>query len=93
MVAQQPIERIRAGSVSCGIWSNPVTVDGKQRTILKASISRRYRDSNNEWRSSQSLSRNEIPLAIYCLQTAFEWMISKTRDDDELSGTGEHPGE
>lgn len=59
-----------------------MTVRGEQKTIVKASVSRRYRDRNDEWQSSQSFSRNEIPLAIYCLQKAFESMIEDPGDHD-----------
>ena len=82
MAAQQPIERFRAGQVSCALWRNEVTVRGEQKTIVKASVSRRYRDRNDEWQSSQSFSRNEIPLAIYCLQKAFESMIENAGESD-----------
>lgn len=64
------------------MWRNEVTVRGEQKTIVKASVSRRYRDRNDEWQSSQSFSRNEIPLAIYCLQKAFESMIENPGDPD-----------
>jgi len=42
-----------------------------------------YKDSNESWKSSGSFSRNEIPLAIYCLEKAFEKMI--TTQEDEAS--------
>ena len=45
--------------------------------LAKASISRRYKDRYGNWKTSQSFSRNEIPLAIYVLQKAFEAMIEK----------------
>ena len=42
-----------------------------------------YRDDNDgEWKSSGSFSRNEIPLAIYCLQKAFEHMIEKQQEEN-----------
>ena len=34
---------------------------------------------------SQSFSRNEIPLAIYVLQKAFEAMIEKRPEQDEVT--------
>ena len=55
---------------------------GEKKTILKATLDRRYRDKNGDWKSSQSFSRNEIPLAIFCLQKAFEEMLKTTEDSD-----------
>jgi len=84
MANQQPIERIRAGSVSCALWENEISVNGQQKTIVKASLDRRYQDRMGNWQSSQSYSRNEIPLAIYCLRKAFESMIEKAKESDAI---------
>ena len=83
MATQQPIERFRAGQISCALWENEIAVNGRQKTIVKASVTRRYQDRNGDWKSSQSFSRNEIPLAIYCLQKAFSSMIERPKDPDE----------
>jgi hypothetical protein len=77
-----PVKKIRAGSVSCALWNNEATVNGRKVAMLKATIDRRYKDSSGTWKSSNSFSRNEIPLAIYCLGKAFQAMIEE-RDDDE----------
>ena len=53
--------------MSCALWESEIVVNGATETMLKASVSRRYRDKAGNWKSSQSFSRNEIPLAIYCL--------------------------
>lgn len=73
----QPIAKFRAGSVSAAIFENDIQVNGTKKTILKASIQRRYKDSDGNWKSSTSFSRNEIPLAIYCLEQAFEKIIGE----------------
>lgn len=77
MATQGPVEKFRAGQVSSAVWENDVSVNGQQKTMLKASISKRYRDRDGEWKTSQSFSRDEIPLAIYCLQKAFEAILEK----------------
>ena len=80
----QPIKKFRAGSVSCAIWENEANVNGRKVTMLKATVGRRYKDSKDDkWKSSNSFSRNEIPLAVYCLQKAFETMIEERSTDDE----------
>ena len=87
MAAQKPIAKFRAGGlISCALWENDIQVNGSTKTILKASIQRRYKDSDGNWKSSTSFSRNEIPLAIYCLQQAFEAMIGE--QNLETGGNG-----
>ncbi len=41
-MAAQPIARFRAGQISCAIWENEIQVNGTTKTVLKASVSRRY---------------------------------------------------
>ena len=82
MTGQQlPVEKFKAGQVSAAIWQNKVLVKGVEVTILKASVHRNYKDRNGQWQSSASFGRNEIPLAIYCLQKAFEKIIEKQNEE------------
>src|SRR6056297_1037716 len=72
MTGQKPVAKFKAGQVSAAIWENDIkTKEGKQTTMLKATVQRRYKDSSGEWKSSDSFSRNEIPLAIFCLKRCF----------------------
>jgi hypothetical protein len=76
MTGQAPIAKFRAGQVSSALWENDIQVRGQTIKILKATVQRRYKDKDSgEWKSSTSFSRNEIPLAIYCLQKAFERIV------------------
>ena len=52
--------------------------------LAKASVERRFKDSNGTWKSSGSFSRNEIPLAIFCLARAFDKIISEEQDSDSV---------
>ena len=56
--------------------------------LAKASVERRYKDKDGKWQSSGSFSRNEIPLAIYCLQKAFDTIIEEQSIQPEMK-----PGE
>ena len=78
-----PMKKWNAGQVSCALWNNEIKVDGRSASMLKASIERRYKDKDDNWKSSTSFSRNEIPLAIYCLQQAFATMIEKPENDEQ----------
>ena len=86
MAGQKPIAKFRAGSVSCALFENDIPVNGTTKTILKASIQRRYKDKNGDWQSSTSFSRNEVPLAIYCLEKAFEVMVSEQASNGDSNG-------
>ena len=78
----KPIAKFRAGQVSCALWENSIQVNGSAKTVLKASVERRYMDKDGSWKSTTSFSRNEIPLAVYCLEKAFEAIISEEKGDN-----------
>jgi hypothetical protein len=77
MAQAKPVQKFRAGSVSCAIWENDATVGGRTIKMLKASVERRYRDASGTWKSSTSFARTEIQDAIYCLQQAYEAITEK----------------
>ncbi len=82
---QMPVAKFKAGQVSSAVWENTIQVKGQAITILKATVQRRYKDREGTWQSSGSFARNEIPLAIHCLQQAFEKIIET---QSEKSGNG-----
>ena len=86
MSQQTPIAKFRAGQVSAALWENEIQTGGRTATILKATIQRRYRDTDGNWKSSTSFSRNEIPLAIHCLQKAFEKIVELQNDSSTNGG-------
>ena len=83
MVGQQqmPVAKFKAGQVASAVWENTIQVKGAAVTVLKATVQRRYKDRDGIWKSSGSFSRNEIPMAIYCLQKAFEKIIEMQQED------------
>jgi hypothetical protein len=63
--------------MAIALWPNEAKIDGRTVKMLKASVERRYKDASGSWQSSTSFSRNEIPLAIYCLTQAFGQIVSE----------------
>ena len=89
MVGQIPLAKFKAGQVSSALWENEVQMPRGTVKILKATIQRRYKDKSGTWKSSTSFSRNEIPLAIHCLQKAFEKIIEKQNEEAGSSNNAE----
>jgi len=86
MPGQKPVAKFTAGQISAAIWENEISVNGGKTTVLKATVQRRYKDNQGNWKSSGSFSRNETPLAIYCPQKSFEKMIE---GQNEGEGNGD----
>ena len=92
MVGKKPTAKFKAGQVSAALWENEITTKkGVEVTVLKATVQHRYKDKSGTWQSSTSFSRNEIPLAIYCLQQAFEKILEMQLDSANGDGVVEEP--
>ena len=74
-MTNQPVTKIRAGSITAAIWENEIRTNGQTRRVLKATVERRYRDAEGTWKSTDSFARNDIPLAIHCLYQAFQSIL------------------
>ena len=83
---QMPVARWKAGQVSAALWENEVHTSRGPVKMLKVTVQRRYKNSEGQWLNSSSFGRNEIPLAIYCLERAFEKIIEQ--QNEEAVGTG-----
>ena len=53
------------------------------KTLLKATVERRYKDSSGQWKSSNSFGRNELPLVQWRLDQAFSAMIQEKSTGDQ----------
>jgi len=89
MVGQTPLAKFKAGQVSSAIWENEVQMPRGTVKMLKATVQRRYKDKGGTWQSSTSFGRNEIPLAIHCLQKAFEKIIQTQNEEAGSSNNTE----
>ena len=80
-----PVRKFRAGTISCAIWENEARVNDTTVALLRATVERRYKDRDGNWKSSNSFGRNEIPLVQYVLGKAFEVMVENNAREEEVS--------
>ena len=73
----KPKEVIRVGAVNVSIFENTVMKDDKIITIPKVVFQVRYKDKEGQWKSTSSLSVNDIPKAINALQRAYQILTEK----------------
>ncbi|HML74408.1 MAG TPA: hypothetical protein PKB02_07905 [Anaerohalosphaeraceae bacterium] len=77
MTGSKPIKRISAGQITAALWENEVNINGQPTTVLKVSVQKAYKDRTGTWKTSNSFSRNDIPLVQFTLQKAFETMLGE----------------
>ncbi|MCB9842520.1 MAG: hypothetical protein H6812_04610 [Phycisphaeraceae bacterium] len=54
--AQQPVAKVKIGLITAAIWANQT----EKGTLYNATIDRRYRDGNGDWKSSGSYGRDDL---------------------------------
>jgi hypothetical protein len=75
----RPEKIIMVGPCRVSVFRNKTRLkDGKEVDIPKVVLEVRYKDKQGRWKGTHSLSLHEIPKAIVALETAFEWLTTKT---------------
>ena len=74
----RPEKQISTGAIQASIWNN-VKGNVSFKTI---SLTRRYKDQNGKWQSSNNLRVTDIPKAQLVLSKAYEYLVLR-------EGTGE----
>ncbi|MCC7495882.1 MAG: hypothetical protein IT204_26250 [Fimbriimonadaceae bacterium] len=72
-MSTKPEHEIRIGSIKAAIWANE-TVNGKRHNVT---LSRIYK-AGEEWKSTDSLGRDDLLTARTVLDLAHSWMIAQT---------------
>ncbi len=85
MTTQQPAANFRAGTITAAVWENDIEINGNQIKALRTSVERRFRTKEGQWKSSSTFSRNDIPLAIHCLQKAFDFMVERNSNKEVIT--------
>ena len=82
MANQKPEKRFQRGGWSISIFTNEARKNCETIKIRKAVFQKRYKDSNGEWQTTQSLDTNDIPKAKLRLDEAYEYLTNKQSDGD-----------
>ena len=69
----RPVHEIRIGSVKAALWRNETAVGPR----YNATLSRIYKDGD-EWKSSDSLGRDDLLTAAKVLDLAHSWMLEQS---------------
>ena len=72
----QPEHVIRFGAISASVFVNEMETEGGKKTVRNVRLQRRYRSGEGEWKSSNSFTLTDLPVAIVVLQRALEYVAS-----------------
>ena len=71
----KPERVFKAGAVRAAIFRNEISKQGRTILLPKVVLEVRYRDQAGEWKSTNSLSLNDVPKAIMALQNAYAYLL------------------
>lgn len=72
----QPVHRIRVARVEGAIWQN----QSENGTWYNVTLSRSYKDANDEWKSADSFSGDDLLLVAKVADQAHSWIIQKQQE-------------
>ena len=77
---QRPAHEVRLGRIKAAIWANE-TEQGMRHNVT---ITRIYKDGD-EWKTSHSFGRDELPLVQKVADMAHSWIFQHGQDPSEGS--------
>ncbi len=70
----KPVQVYRSGPVSASVFQNQAKSDGGATTFYKVALSRTYKDGD-EFKTTTSLGRDDLPAASLLLQQAWQYIV------------------
>jgi len=75
MEQNKPEKRFAAGPVVAAVWLNRKKEE--LETFKTISLTRNYKDKDDNWKSTNTFRINDLPKAILVLNKAFEYLTIK----------------
>lgn len=85
-VKPKPAKTFRAGALSVSVWEKRSKQDGS--LFYNATPQRCYKDDKaDEWKYTDSLNRDDLPIVAALLHQAFSWVVAQEAKAKEQAGT------
>ncbi|MBW2986638.1 hypothetical protein KY333_04680 [Candidatus Woesearchaeota archaeon] len=80
-MVNKPEKKYKAGAVSATVWKNEGQKNGKSFAFHTISLSRAYKDKDNNWKNSSSLRPGDLPKAALVLSKAYEYLTMNSVEE------------
>lgn len=80
--SNRPVKSFFRRGVRVSVFANPAKVEDRDEIFHKTVVTRAYKDGD-EWKSTSSLGREDLPIASMLLTKAWEWIL-----EAESNGNG-----
>jgi hypothetical protein len=85
----RPVHELRLGRVRAAIWEN--STDGG--VLHNVTISRLYKNADDQWQDSTSFGRDDLPLVAKVLDRAHSWIFAHTGGTSNGNGADQESGD
>jgi hypothetical protein len=73
--AKKPVHEVRLGRIKAAIWEN----EGDNGIRHNVTITRLYKNGDDEWKDSSSFGRDDLPLVEKVCHMTHLWIFSQTQ--------------
>ena len=82
----RPEKKFKVGACEAAIFENEIRRNGGSARVKKVNIQKRYRASDDTWKSTYSLDVNDVPKMVLALTKAYEYLTM----GGEVAGNGDN---
>lgn len=72
--SSKPVKKFRAGHLEIAVWANEVREEGTMYTKYSCTMKKTIK-VEDEWKETNVLFPNEIPIAMVLLNQAYYWIL------------------
>lgn len=87
---KKPVHEIRLGRIKAAIWEN----EAENGVRYNVTISRLYKNGDDEWKDSSSFGRDDLPLVEKVCHMTHLWIFSQSQGGaQQVAANGSSQGE
>ncbi len=79
--SNKPVKHFRAGRLEIAIWENKVEIDKVMITTYTCTMKKTIK-VNDEWKETNSLFTNELPIAVMLMHNAYSWIYIERKNNN-----------
>jgi hypothetical protein len=83
----RPVHNVRYGTIKAAIWRNVVDNGNASRPMYNVTISRSYKDVEDNWKDSQSFGYDDLLVVSKAMNDCHSWIAAQLfRDAQNVKG-------
>jgi hypothetical protein len=71
----RPVQSFNLKGVRVSVFANQVKVEGREAVMHKTVVTKTYKDDGGEFKSTTSLGRDDLPVAVMLMEDAYRWIL------------------